>query len=243
MGEEQPAAPPLPGARLLDLVAVMDTLRRDCPWDARQTHESLLPYLIEETYEAADAVAAGDLAALCGELGDVLLQVVFHARVAAERTDGTGFDIDDVADGIIAKLTRRHPHRYSLGAGGVGPGSRSSQNWDADQGRRAGGGRAGRAGFGARRRAAKPARALAGGSTAAPGGPGRGVAADLAELPATVAAFSADPAAAGPDPAEPLARTRSGPLARARRALSEAWPGRGLVSSDRRKFCSGSVAG
>jgi MazG family protein len=129
MGEEQPAAPPLPGARLLDLVAVMDTLRLDCPWDARQTHESLLPYLIEETYEAADAVAAGDLAALCGELGDVLLQVVFHARVAAERTDGTGFDIDDVADGIIAKLTRRHPHVFA-GVEVSGP-DQVSQNWDA----------------------------------------------------------------------------------------------------------------
>lgn len=100
------------GSRLLDLVQVMDTLRVRCPWDARQTHESLTPHLLEETYEAVDALASQDPAAIREELGDVLLQVVFHARVAAERTDGTGYTIDDVADGIIAKLTRRHPHVF-----------------------------------------------------------------------------------------------------------------------------------
>lgn len=100
------------GSRLLDLVQVMDTLRVRCPWDARQTHESLTPHLLEETYEAVDALASQDPAAVREELGDVLLQVVFHARVAAERTDGTGYTIDDVADGIIAKLTRRHPHVF-----------------------------------------------------------------------------------------------------------------------------------
>ncbi|HEY7919602.1 MAG TPA: MazG nucleotide pyrophosphohydrolase domain-containing protein, partial [Streptosporangiaceae bacterium] len=73
----------LPGAELLTLVSVMDTLRRQCPWDARQTHESLAPYLIEESYEALDALESGDRAALREELGDVLLQVMFHARVAA----------------------------------------------------------------------------------------------------------------------------------------------------------------
>ena len=91
----------LPGAELLVLVEVMDTLRRRCPWDARQTHESLAPYLLEESYEALEALESGDLAALREELGDVLLQVLFHARIAAERTDGTGFTIDDVADGIV----------------------------------------------------------------------------------------------------------------------------------------------
>jgi MazG family protein len=119
----------VPGARLLDLVRVMDTLRRNCPWDARQTHESLMPYLLEETYEAEDALASGDPAAVREELGDVLLQVVFHARVAQERTDGTGYDIDEVADGIIAKLTRRHPHVF--GDVVVSGAAEVTQNWDA----------------------------------------------------------------------------------------------------------------
>ena len=86
------AAAPEPGSRLLELVRVMDTLRVNCPWDARQTHASLTPYLLEETYEAVDALSADDQAAVRDELGDVLLQVVFHARVAQERTDGTGYD-------------------------------------------------------------------------------------------------------------------------------------------------------
>ena len=103
----------LPGGELLTLVAVMDTLRRRCPWDAEQTHESLAPFLIEEAYEALDALESGDRAALCGELGDVLLQVMFHARIAAERADGTGFTVDDVADAIVAKLVRRHPHVFA----------------------------------------------------------------------------------------------------------------------------------
>ncbi len=102
-----------PGTRLLELVQVMNTLRQTCPWDARQTHVSLTPYLLEETYEAVDALASGDPDAVREELGDVLLQVVFHARVAQERTDGTGYDIDDVADSIISKLTRRHPHVFA----------------------------------------------------------------------------------------------------------------------------------
>ncbi|WP_037558850.1 MazG family protein [Spirillospora albida] len=103
----------LPGARLLDLVAVMDTLRRECPWDRKQTHASLVPYLLEEAYEVADTVEAGDLGALREELGDVLMQVAFHAVVAAERTDETAFTIDDVAGAIVDKLVRRHPHVFS----------------------------------------------------------------------------------------------------------------------------------
>ena len=101
----------LPGAHLLDLVATMDRLRVECPWDARQTHQSLAPHLLEEPYEALDALESGDEQAFCEELGDVLLQVVFHARVAAER--GDGYTIDDVADGIVAKLVRRHPHVFA----------------------------------------------------------------------------------------------------------------------------------
>src|SRR5580704_7702993 len=116
------------GARLLELVRVMDKLRVNCPWDARQTHESLTPYLLEETYEAVDALTGGDQAAVREELGDVLLQVVFHARVAQERSDGTGYTIDDVADGIIDKLTRRHPHVF--GDVSVSGADEVKQNWD-----------------------------------------------------------------------------------------------------------------
>ena len=75
----------LPGAHLIDLVATMDRLRVECPWDARQTHASLAPHLLEEPYEALEALESGDEQAFCEELGDVLLQVVFHARIAAER--------------------------------------------------------------------------------------------------------------------------------------------------------------
>jgi len=117
------------GSRLLDLVRVMDTLRTNCPWDARQTHESLTPYLLEETYEAVDALTSGDQAAVREELGDVLLQVVFHARVAQERSDGTGYTIDDVADSIIDKLTRRHPHVF--GDVSVSGPDEVKLNWDA----------------------------------------------------------------------------------------------------------------
>jgi len=123
-----PGSADLPGAHLIDLVATMDRLRRNCPWDARQTHESLAPYLLEEPYEALDALESGDQEAFREELGDVLLQVAFHARVAAERQDGTGYTIDDVADGIVAKLVRRHPHVFAdvpvSGADEV------TRNWD-----------------------------------------------------------------------------------------------------------------
>ena len=119
----------LPGARLLDLVVTMDRLRADCPWDARQTHESLAPHLLEEPYEALDALESGDQQAFCEELGDVLLQVVFHARMAAERDDGTGYTIDDIADGIVAKLKRRHPHVF--GDVTVSGADEVKVNWDA----------------------------------------------------------------------------------------------------------------
>jgi XTP/dITP diphosphohydrolase len=127
-GSAAPASP-APGAALLRLVEVMDTLRVNCPWDAKQTHESLAPYLLEECYEALEALEGGDPAALRDELGDVLLQVVFHARVAAERTDGTGFTIDDVAAGIVEKLIRRHPHVF--GDVQVSGPEDVKRNWDA----------------------------------------------------------------------------------------------------------------
>jgi XTP/dITP diphosphohydrolase len=119
----------LPGAHLIDLVATMDRLRVECPWDARQTHASLAPHLLEEPYEALEALESGDEQALCEELGDVLLQVVFHARIAAERDDGTGFTIDDVADGIVDKLIRRHPHVFADVA--VSGADEVKRNWDA----------------------------------------------------------------------------------------------------------------
>jgi len=129
-GAGQPGAgTEVPGAALLRLVEVMDTLRVGCPWDAKQTHESLAPYLLEECYEALEALEGGEPAALRDELGDVLLQVVFHARVAAERTDGTGFTIDDVADGIVEKLIRRHPHVF--GDVQVSGAEDVKRNWDA----------------------------------------------------------------------------------------------------------------
>jgi XTP/dITP diphosphohydrolase len=118
----------LPGAHLLDLVATMDRLRTDCPWDARQTHASLAPHLLEEPYEALEALESGDQRAFREELGDVLLQVVFHARIAAERGDGTSYTIDDVADGIVAKLVRRHPHVF--GDVTVSGADEVKRNWD-----------------------------------------------------------------------------------------------------------------
>jgi XTP/dITP diphosphohydrolase len=103
-----------PGARLLDLVTVMDRLRSPggCPWDAEQTHRSLAPYLLEETYETLEAIDSGDRDHLREELGDLLLQVVFHARVAAEDPDDP-WTVDDVAAGITEKLVRRHPHVFA----------------------------------------------------------------------------------------------------------------------------------
>ncbi|WP_157606349.1 MazG family protein [Phycicoccus sp. Soil802] len=106
----------VPGSRLLDLVAVMDRLRSPggCPWDAEQTHETLVKYLIEESHEAAEAIESGDRDHIREELGDVLLQVVFQARVAQEHATEP-FDVDDVAGAIIEKLVRRHPHVFADG--------------------------------------------------------------------------------------------------------------------------------
>ncbi|WP_433161626.1 MazG family protein [Kribbella sp. CA-247076] len=101
----------VPGARLIDLVRVMDRLRRNCPWDQEQTHESLAKYLLEETYETLEAIDTGDRAHLREELGDLLLQVAFHSRIAEEHPD-EGYSIDDVAGDIVEKLVRRHPHVF-----------------------------------------------------------------------------------------------------------------------------------
>jgi XTP/dITP diphosphohydrolase len=101
-----------PGAAFLELVAVMDRLRTECPWDRKQTHASLARYLLEETYETLEAIESGDPEHLQEELGDMLLQVCFHARIASER-GAEGFDVDDVARGITEKLVYRHPHVFA----------------------------------------------------------------------------------------------------------------------------------
>ncbi|MFG3198873.1 nucleoside triphosphate pyrophosphohydrolase [Streptomyces sp. NPDC048208] len=106
-----PASYDLPGARLLDLVQVMDRIRAECPWSSRQTHEGLAKYGIEEAYELVEAIEAGDREELREELGDVLLQVVFHSRIAEEDPEAP-FSIDDVAGGIVTKLIHRHPHVF-----------------------------------------------------------------------------------------------------------------------------------
>lgn len=94
-----------------ELVAIMARLRGPdgCPWDRKQTHATLRPYLLEEAYEALEAIDAADDAELCEELGDVLLQVVFHAQIAAEEGR---FDIEAVGQAIVDKLVRRHPHVF-----------------------------------------------------------------------------------------------------------------------------------
>ena len=105
----------LPGSRLLDLVDVMDRLRLECPWTQQQTHASLTRYLLEETYEVLEALDRDDGDHLREELGDLLMQVVFHARIAAdgEAGNGQGWTIDDVAGGIVEKLIRRNPHVFA----------------------------------------------------------------------------------------------------------------------------------
>jgi XTP/dITP diphosphohydrolase len=120
-----------PGARLLDVVAVMDRLRSPggCPWDAEQTHQSLAPYLLEEAYELIEAIELGDLSHLREELGDVLLQVAFHSRLAEERPAPERFSIDDVAADLVAKLIRRHPHVFA--GREVADAADLAANWEA----------------------------------------------------------------------------------------------------------------
>jgi XTP/dITP diphosphohydrolase len=100
---------------LVRAVEVMDRLRSPggCPWDAAQTHESLARYLLEETYETLEAIETADSRLLREELGDLLLQVLFHARLAQELPPGQQFSIDDVARDLVDKLVRRHPHVFA----------------------------------------------------------------------------------------------------------------------------------
>ncbi|MDX6731399.1 MAG: nucleoside triphosphate diphosphatase, partial [Baekduia sp.] len=129
-GAEVITAPEPPGAELLDAVAVMDRLRSPggCPWDAEQTHASLLQYLVEECYELYQAIEDGDLHDMREELGDVLLQVLFHARVAAEDA-AEPFGIDEVAGDLVAKLVGRHPHVFA-GTETIDTAERQEHRWD-----------------------------------------------------------------------------------------------------------------
>ena len=105
--------PPATLAALAELIAVVDRLRdpeTGCPWDLEQTHASLVPYVLEEAHEVADAIRHGDDHHLAEELGDLLLQVVLHARIAGEQQR---FDLETIARGISAKLIRRHPHVFA----------------------------------------------------------------------------------------------------------------------------------
>ena len=108
-----------------DLVQIMARLRRSCPWDREQTHESLVRYLIEEAYEVVDAIEGGVEAELCEELGDLLFQVVFHAQLATERGK---FSVADVIDALSNKMIRRHPHVF--GDVAVASVAEVWQNWD-----------------------------------------------------------------------------------------------------------------
>jgi XTP/dITP diphosphohydrolase len=119
-----------PRSALLDAVAVMDRLRSPggCPWDAEQTHDSLRQYLVEECYELLEAIEDGDRAALREELGDVLLQVLFHARIASEDADP--FSIEDVAADLVAKLVGRHPHVFAGGDPAVRDAGTQQVRWE-----------------------------------------------------------------------------------------------------------------
>jgi ATP diphosphatase len=101
-------------SRLIEIMAALRTPDSGCPWDLQQDFASIAPYTIEEAYEVADAIARGDLADLREELGDLLLQVVFHARMAQEQG---GFDFADVIEAITTKLIRRHPHVFGAARG------------------------------------------------------------------------------------------------------------------------------
>ena len=120
-----------PGEGVRELVDVMDLLRSagGCPWDAAQTHESLVPFVLEEAHEVAEAIEAGDRAGMREELGDLLLQVVFHARLAQEDASDP-FGLDDVARGVAAKLVRRHPHVFAGAPSPPGDDDAVQVQWD-----------------------------------------------------------------------------------------------------------------
>jgi XTP/dITP diphosphohydrolase len=129
--DEVVEAPEPVGSALLDAVAVMDRLRSPggCPWDAEQTPQSLLQYLVEECYELYEAIEDGDRVAVREELGDVLLQVLFHARIATEDGPADAFGIGDVAADLVAKLVGRHPHVFA-GSERVDTAERQEHRWE-----------------------------------------------------------------------------------------------------------------
>src|SRR6266699_6955133 len=100
--------------RLLEIMAALRRPETGCPWDLAQNFSTIAPYTLEEAYEVADAIVRGDLADLKEELGDLLLQVVFHARMAEEQG---AFDFGDVVEAITEKLLRRHPHVFGEARG------------------------------------------------------------------------------------------------------------------------------
>jgi MazG family protein len=112
-------------ARLLEIMAQLRDAQRGCPWDLEQTFATIAPYTIEEAYEVADAIERGDMAELKDELGDLLFQVVFHARMAEEAG---AFDFASVADAICAKMLRRHPHVF--GDARVADSAEQSERWE-----------------------------------------------------------------------------------------------------------------
>ena len=105
-------------ARLIEIMAQLRTPVTGCPWDIEQTFATIAPYTIEEAYEVADAIAKGDMHDLCDELGDLLLQVVYHARIAEEEN---AFAFGDVVEAITRKLIRRHPHVFADADGNISP--------------------------------------------------------------------------------------------------------------------------
>ena len=124
-------------SQLQRLVEVMDRLRSPggCPWDAEQTHQSLIKYLLEESYEFIDAIETDDRAGMREELGDVLLQVYFHSRIAQDHPTDP-FSIEDVAGGIADKLISRHPHVFeNLAVSGT---DEIIENWEAIKAREKG---------------------------------------------------------------------------------------------------------
>jgi XTP/dITP diphosphohydrolase len=123
---------------LLELVEVMARLRRECAWKAGQTHESLARYLLEETYETLEAIEVGDDAHLREELGDLLLQILFHAVIAEEQDR---FDIDDVAADLVVKLRRRNPHVFDPESSDAADPEAINEQWErikAEEKQRAG---------------------------------------------------------------------------------------------------------
>lgn len=114
---------------LEDLAEIIKILRAEggCPWDRAQTHETLREAMLEEAYEAADAIDKGDMANLCEETGDVLLQVVFHAQIEAEKG---GYTLDDVLKGVCEKMIYRHPHVFGTGVTADTP-EEVLVNWEA----------------------------------------------------------------------------------------------------------------